>query len=137
MAFNKEDADPTVTTALSVQRATRTLTWDSRQSPDNSIIFELTWVGNETLILKEVTRAADRGSVVFFDVGSSSFLGNGRVVRILGEKGEEGDDGWIDSVSIVPNCFPLNSTETAILETISVSSARPRASIPCWPFCLS
>lgn len=48
--------------------------------------------------MKEVNRAADRGSVVFFDVGSSSFRGDGRVVRTLGEKGEEGDNGWIDSV---------------------------------------
>ena len=67
-------------------------------APEDSIIFDVVWITNETLIVKEVSRAADKGNVVFFDIGASSFRGNGRVVRALGPKGEEGDEGWIDSV---------------------------------------
>lgn len=96
------------TTAAS--EATTTLTWSNKLAAEDSIIFDVTWVGDETLIVKEASRAGDKGSVVYFDVGASSFrgTGNGKVVRTLGEKGEEGDKGWIESVSLVT---PLARTQ--------------------------
>jgi Dipeptidyl peptidase IV (DPP IV) N-terminal region len=78
-----------------VAEATSKLKWEGMLSPSNSIIDTVTWVANETLIVKEVTRAADDGNVVFFDLSTG---GTGRVTRRQGEKGEEGDGGWIDQV---------------------------------------
>lgn len=58
------------------------------------IILEVAWVGDDDLLVKEVDRAARRGSVVIFESGKNE----GVVTRILGQEGEEGDDGWIDHV---------------------------------------
>lgn len=92
-----------------IAEASLTLDWDGRQPADNSIIAEIAWVGNATLLVKEVTRAADNGSVVFFDLDSDS--GDlGRVVRKLGAEGEQGDSGWIDSVG------PPDVSRTAVTE---------------------
>ncbi|KAF8310067.1 dipeptidyl aminopeptidase [Clavulina sp. PMI_390] len=102
--YNTEQDDGLYSPSVSAVHATQTLTWDSQLAPEDSILFEVAWVGNETLLIKEVNRAASEGSVVFFDVGASSFKGTGRVVRTLGEKGEEGDSGWIDSAQ---NVHPL------------------------------
>lgn len=79
------------------------LTWSSRRSLNESIIFDVSWVGPDDLLVKEVNRAADDGVVVHFDITN---LGRrqevtGNVVRRLGKNGEEGDDGWIPSVRIV------------------------------------
>ncbi|EMD39367.1 hypothetical protein CERSUDRAFT_113004 [Gelatoporia subvermispora B] len=79
-----------------IAEASLTLTWDGRQPADNSIIAEVAWVGNSTLLIKEVTRAADNGSIVFFDLNSED-ADLGRIVRKLGAAGEQGDNGWIDS----------------------------------------
>ena len=61
----------------------------------------MAWVGPNDLLLKEVNRAADDGAVVHFDTsnmdGQVEIIGS--VVRKLGKNGEEGDDGWIESVS--------------------------------------
>jgi dipeptidyl aminopeptidase len=78
------------------------LDWEGRHDPTDSIIEEVKWVGNETLIIKEVNRNSDKGSVVSFELGQRA--GNdgrnkGKVVRKLGKDGEEGDDGWIDHAS--------------------------------------
>ncbi|KAF8141399.1 dipeptidyl aminopeptidase [Boletus edulis] len=64
------------------------------------------WVDNSTLVLKEVTRAADHGNVVLFDLGVASPGGivTGKVVRKLGIDGEEGDRGWIDAGQ---NIYPV------------------------------
>lgn len=87
--------------AEAVINATTLLTWDGMRKPEDSIIMEVTWVGNDTLIAKEVNRSADDGSVVLFVMPSAvAFGGRGRVVRRLGKAGEEGDDGWIESVHI-------------------------------------
>lgn len=82
--------------------ATLELDWLGRHHKDNSIISEVAWVGNATLIVKEVNRAADDGNVVLFDidVADDARKATGRVVRKKGKAGEEGDDGWIESVCI-------------------------------------
>jgi dipeptidyl aminopeptidase len=83
------------------------LTWGGRFPTTESIIFDVTWVGNTSLILKEVNRAGEDGIVVLFDLRTNDVAArtNGLVVRKLGKDGEEGDNGWIESVrrwSIIP-----------------------------------
>ncbi|KAJ4474941.1 dipeptidyl aminopeptidase [Lentinula aciculospora] len=86
--------------------ATLELDWPGRHPISNSIIMEIAWVDDTQLLLKEVNRNADSGSVVFFDLNSSDdkARSRGTVVRKLGKEGEEGDDGWIDNDQ---NVFPL------------------------------
>jgi len=82
------------------------LDWEGRQAQDSSIIMDIAWVGNNSLILKEVNRNADVGNVVLFDLDGPRSSGRnvGQVVRKLGRDGEQGDDGWIDATQTV---FPL------------------------------
>ncbi|KAH9832495.1 dipeptidyl aminopeptidase [Rhodofomes roseus] len=81
------------------------LDWDGRQSADDSVIQEIAWVGNETLLVREVNRAGNNGTVSIFDLGSTAALrSHGHVVRRLGKDGEQGDDGWIDQAQRV---YPL------------------------------
>jgi dipeptidyl aminopeptidase B len=81
--------------------ATLELDWLERHPKEESIIFEIAWVGNSTLIVKEVNRAADDGNVILFDIDIEDEVRRkmGRVVRKKGKNGEEGDDGWIESVN--------------------------------------
>lgn len=76
------------------------LKWSDSFLSNNSIINQVAWVDNSTLVLKEVTRAADHGNVVLFDLVAVSDGGivTGEAVRKLGVDGEEGDEGWIDAV---------------------------------------
>jgi dipeptidyl aminopeptidase len=82
--------------------ATHELHWSERHPLFNSIIAEIAWVGNASLILKEVNRNADDGHVVLFNLDDMDVQSRarGQVVRKLGKNGEEGDSGWIDHVSI-------------------------------------
>ena len=82
-------------------KAVTDLRWSDSFSSNNSIINQVAWVDNSTLVLKEVTRAADHGNVVLFDLEATSpgEIVTGKVVRKLGIDGEEGDDGWIEEVS--------------------------------------
>ncbi|OCH89774.1 dipeptidyl aminopeptidase [Obba rivulosa] len=91
-----------------IAEASLTLDWDGRQPADNSIISEVAWVGNATLLIKEVTRAADNGSVVFFDLDSED-ADLGRIVRKLGVEGEHGDKGWIESAQSI---YPIAASAT-------------------------
>jgi dipeptidyl aminopeptidase len=88
---------------------THELDWKGRHPAENSIVSEVVWVANGTLILKEVNRNADDGSVVLFELSVSgadvAARAKGHVVRKLGKNGEEGDDGWIESVrTTFPDC---------------------------------
>jgi hypothetical protein len=75
------------------------------------IILEVAWVGDNDLLVKEVDRAARKGSVVIFEAGRNE----GVVTRVLGQEGEEGDDGWIDHV-----CFPfVNSIGLQSVDSVS------------------
>ncbi len=96
--YNDAVVDMDGNKTLALEAATQKLDWESKLKPEDSIITEIAWVANNSLILKEVARSADSGNVVFFDFGGS-ITKRGRVVRKLGEKGEEGDEGWIDSAS--------------------------------------
>jgi hypothetical protein len=84
----------------SAKTYTYELTWEDRFPVTNSVIMDVSWVGQSTLIVKEVTRAADNGSVVYFNltyIGGTDTV-TGKVIRRLGSSGEEGDEGWIQSV---------------------------------------
>jgi dipeptidyl aminopeptidase len=93
--------DDVVTSGLPASNATLELDWESRHLANNSIILEVAWVANAMLILKEINRNADNGSVVLFDLDNVNLdsRAHGQVVRKLGQKGEEGDNGWIDHVN--------------------------------------
>jgi len=85
------------------------LDWGGRFERGDSIVFNVAWVGNMTLLLKESNRNSDDGNVVVFDLSRGTFHGD--VVRKLGKDGEENDDGWIDSVG------HLELTHPALAET--------------------
>lgn len=88
---------------LSPAESTAELQWTGRFPSDNSVLSQVTWLDDSTLIVKEVNRAADNGSVVLFSF-FEQFEGetvSGQVVRRLGRDGEEADEGWIDPVSVL------------------------------------
>ncbi|KAL4251589.1 peptidase S9B family protein [Abortiporus biennis] len=85
---------------LAAQTATLQLNWENRMPLNDSIIAEIAWVGNTTLLLKEVNRAAVDGHVVLFEV-SGGPASQGHVVRKLGKNGEQADSGWIDSAQAI------------------------------------
>ena len=88
-------------TASVADEAVVDLRWSGSFPSNNSVINQVAWVDDSMLVLKEVTRAADHGNVVLFDLGTAGSGGTatGEVVRKLGIDGEEGDEGWIDAVS--------------------------------------
>ncbi|PSS03331.1 hypothetical protein PHLCEN_2v4005 [Hermanssonia centrifuga] len=88
---------------VALEQSTLELTWEGRHEVNNSVIAEIAWVGNSTLIVKEVNRAATNGSVVLFSLDAGA-VNIGRVVRKLGKDGEQGDDGWIEPLQAI---FPI------------------------------
>ncbi|WVO18103.1 hypothetical protein L204_105805 [Cryptococcus depauperatus] len=81
------------------------LTWAEKLPIDDEVITEVSWAGNDTLLVKETDRSARKGNVVLFEQGKKE----GKVVRILGEDGEEGDKGWIDhKQNVVPVDTPVS-----------------------------
>ncbi|KAF9233855.1 dipeptidyl aminopeptidase [Melanogaster broomeanus] len=92
--------------ALDSSADTVELKWADSFPLNNSIISQIAWLDESTLVLKEVTRAADHGNVVLFDldVASSGGTATGTVVRKLGIDGEEDDGGWIESGQ---NIYPV------------------------------
>ena len=88
---------------LSPAESTAELQWTGRFPLDNSVLSQVTWLDDSTLIVKEVNRAAYDGNVVLFSF-DEQFQGettSGVVVRRLGRDGEEADEGWIDPVSLL------------------------------------
>lgn len=87
------------------------LDWSGRHPKNNSIITEVTWVGNNSLLVKESNRNADEGNVVWFNLDDTRMAGKdlGRVVRKLGKGGEHGDNGWIEAEQRI---YPLPSSLT-------------------------
>ena len=100
------------------------LRWSDNFPSNNSIINQVAWADNSTLVLKEVTRAADHGNVVLFDLSTASLGGiaTGEAVRKLGVDGEEGDEGWIDAVRkpLVDAC-----PKTHVIRTLAGSEYLP------------
>lgn len=96
-AFNDE---------TSPAEATLELEWTGRQPVNDSIIMDVVWLSNGTLLVKEVNRNADKGIAALFDVSDTTLLAarTGSVVRTFGKDGEEADDGWIDAEHAV---YPL------------------------------
>lgn len=79
-----------------LSEAKKTLSWPDELPEADRVIDAVSWVSDDGLLLKEVDRASRVGRVVLFQGGASE----GIVVRKLGKDGEEGDDGWIDHVSL-------------------------------------
>lgn len=108
------------------------LDWDGRFERDDSILFNVAWLGDTTLLLKESNRNSDNGNVIVFDLTPGTF--HGGVVRKLGKHGEENDDGWIDSVSnfqptrsILPEYDPCEQTQNIHALPAEVYSDAPTA----------
>ncbi|KAH8081110.1 dipeptidyl-peptidase [Filobasidium floriforme] len=78
--------------SASAKNSTKQLQWEGSMPLDKRIIAEVSWLGSEELLVKEVDRSAKKGNIVLFTGGRAQ----GKVVRTLGKEGEEGDDGWID-----------------------------------------
>jgi dipeptidyl aminopeptidase len=87
----------TYLTTGSLGLAKQSLTWPGEMPRESRVLMEVGWVADHALLVKEVDRAARTGSVVLFTNNQSE----GKVVRKLGKDGEEGDDGWIDHVSLI------------------------------------
>jgi dipeptidyl aminopeptidase len=112
------------TTGFPAEEATLHLDWKDRHGEDDSIISEVAWVANDTLIVKELNRNADDGNVVLFDLGESNLSRYyGRVVRKLGKVGEEADDGWIDCVRPAYRLF-FSDTDVDARRKISARSRK-------------
>jgi dipeptidyl aminopeptidase len=94
--------------APSVSSHVWTLSWEKQRPTTDSIIQEVAWVNDAALIIKEVARAGDDGNVIYFDLTDPRKPG--KVVRRLGKDGEEGDKGWIDSVSLIRFMLVINLT---------------------------
>ncbi|KAI0339697.1 dipeptidyl aminopeptidase [Trametopsis cervina] len=96
-AINAGDSE-----APALDEATLELTWDGRLPLNNSILAEVAWVANTTLLIKELNRAGTNGSIVQFNLAQGA-VNVGQTTRTLGKNGEQGDDGWIDAFqSITP-----------------------------------
>ncbi|XP_006461711.1 hypothetical protein AGABI2DRAFT_185824 [Agaricus bisporus var. bisporus H97] len=106
-----EDSETATFGDLPIEHATLTLDWENRKPANDSIISEIAWVGNATLLVKEVNRNADSGSVIAFNLGAADSDSRtfGRVARKLGKDGEEGDEGWIENHQ---NIYPLSTSLT-------------------------
>ncbi|KAI0794726.1 dipeptidyl aminopeptidase [Fomes fomentarius] len=96
-SMHQAGSSANLNTTQVAQQSTVELSWDGRQTADNSIIAEIAWVSPSALLIKEVTRAAEDGSIVYFDLGKQP-ANIGKIVRKLGKKGEQGDEGWIEAV---------------------------------------
>lgn len=105
-------AESVLGTGLDPAETTLELEWPDRLPRNDSIITEVVWLGDDSLLLKEVNRNADVGHAVLFDISDTSLLAarTGRVVRTLGKDGEEADEGWIESEQRV---YPLPESLSA------------------------
>ncbi len=97
-----------------------TLSWEGQRLAKDSIIQEVAWVHNATLIIKETDRSGNDGSVILFDL-SHRLDRMGVIVRSLGKNGELSDSGWIDMVrrdlgmTKVKQCRPFRSHNISIV----------------------
>jgi dipeptidyl aminopeptidase B len=98
-----------------VSKFVRTVEWSGRRRKEDSVIMEVAWVANASLLVKEVNRAADDGAVVVVNLEAAregAAVATANVVRRLGKNGEQGDEGWIDHVSF---SFPFFWSRKVIL----------------------
>ncbi|TEB18482.1 dipeptidyl-peptidase [Coprinellus micaceus] len=114
------DDDEVATAEFPAVNQTLTLDWENRHPVTDSIIFEVTWVGNSSLIVKELNRNGNDGHVVHFDLDAPTALQRttGKVVRKLGKNGEHGDDGWVESEQTI---FPLRNGESGATAYLDIT----------------
>ena len=92
------------------------LSWEDQRPQTDSIIQEVAWIDENSLIVKEINRSGNVGNVVLFNLQYPDRRGS--IVRRLGKNGEEGDSGWIDSVSSMRHLI------WGLMELISMQSHR-------------
>ena len=112
-----------------------TLYWEGQRLAKDSIIQEVAWVHNATLIIKETNRASDDGSAILFDL-SHRLDRMGIAVRSLGKNGELSDGGWIDAVRRDLGITKLNQCRLFRSPKISIAF-RSRWSVPTLPILIS
>jgi len=97
-----------------------TLSWEEQRLAKDSIIQEVAWVHNATLIIKETDRSGNDRSVILFDLSHRPDR-MGMIVRSLGKNGELSDSGCIDMVrrdlgmTKVKQCRPFHSHNISIV----------------------
>ena len=96
-AVLQEAGEANVNKSLLAQQATVQLEWAGHTTPQDRIVAEVAWVGDDALLVREVTRAAEDGDVIMFDMTTHTWF-QGTAVRRLGKDGEQGDAGWIEAV---------------------------------------
>ncbi len=112
-----------------------TLSWEEQRLAKDSIIQEVAWVHNATLIIKETDRSGNDRSVILFDLSHRPDR-MGMIVRSLGKNGELSDSGCIDMVrrdlgmTKVKQCRPFHSHNISIV-------FRNRWSAPTLPILIS
>ncbi|KAJ3513436.1 hypothetical protein NMY22_g15040 [Coprinellus aureogranulatus] len=96
-----------------------TLDWEGRHPVEDSVIFDVTWVANSSLIVKELNRNGNDGNVVYFELDASDRQRTtGKVVRKLGKNGEHGDDGWVENEQTI---FPLRNGESGTTAYLDIT----------------
>lgn len=85
-------------------RMSRELDLGLERGEGKSVVQEVAWVGEEKVLVKVINRNADDGRVVIFDQAEGA-QNKREAVRRLGKYGEEGDEGWIKSVSVSTICI--------------------------------
>ncbi|KAG6836690.1 hypothetical protein H0H93_004801 [Arthromyces matolae] len=116
----------TIGPELRIAQHTYELEWPDRHFKNDSIIMEVAWVGNSSLIVKEVNRNADDGNVVLFDLSTDAAWSQGKVVRKLGKNGEQGDKGWIESIVQAGNSsFEHLLTQNELLTNVTMEYEAP------------
>jgi dipeptidyl aminopeptidase len=76
---------------------TTVLHWDGAFLKNEGIVFEIAWLGNSVMLLKEMNRVANDGHVVIFNFDNCVHPNAGYMARKLHL---ETGDGWIDNVSL-------------------------------------
>ena len=100
LSILQEAGEGNIDKARLAEQATVQLEWTGHTTPADRIVAEVAWVGDDELIVREVTRSAEDGSVIVFDMSTHSWY-QGTTVRRLGREGEQGDAGWIEAVGLL------------------------------------
>jgi dipeptidyl aminopeptidase len=106
------------------------LTWPGQKKPTDQIIFEVAWLKEGALVVKESDRSATSGNVVVFELGK---IGDGvkldeggEVLEFKGNVTRElvGGEGWIEQVSNICSIFLPWNAITNVTYMVSVSNNR-------------
>ncbi|KAJ7454055.1 dipeptidyl aminopeptidase [Mycena galericulata] len=101
---------------LCVERLiTTVLRWEDSFLKNEGIVFQVVWLGNHVLLLKEMNRVANDGHVIIFNFDGSEHSNTGYMARKLRP---EAGEGWIDNAQTV---YPLGGPKFAYLDIVPTS----------------